>query len=222
MRHHSHIEENTESGEYLKATIFGGLDGVLTSFAIVSGSIGTSTEITSSALILVQGGDFSWKVTAILGVSSIIADGIAMAVGDYLSSKAYDQYVNSEKQREHWEYHHYKEGEIREVVEIFVKRGMEQTDAEYIVPILARYEDIFVNFMVSEELGLQVPKGSHMDLAVNSLVMFLSFVFFGFFPLIPYLLGSLNLITPKEMIQISIGCTAFALFLLGAIKSTFR
>jgi VIT1/CCC1 family predicted Fe2+/Mn2+ transporter len=158
----------------------------------------------------------------VLGVSSIIADGIAMAVGDYLSSKAYDQYVNSEKQREHWEYHHYKEGEIREVVEIFIKRGMEQADAEHIVPILARYEDIFVNFMVSEELGLQVPKNSHMDLAVNSLMMFLSFVFFGFFPLIPYLLGSLHLISSKEMIQISICCTAFALFLLGAIKSTFR
>jgi hypothetical protein len=40
MRHHSHVEENSEAGEFLKAIIFGGLDGILTSFAIISGSMG--------------------------------------------------------------------------------------------------------------------------------------------------------------------------------------
>lgn len=175
-----------------------------------------------SITLQIEGGEFTWTVTVVLGVSSIVADGIAMAVGDYLSSKAYNQYIVSEKQRELWEYHNYREGEIQEVIEIFVNRGMEKTDAEHIVPILAQYEDIFVNFMMHEELGLQIPKENHLDLAINSLMMFLSFVFFGFFPLIPYLLGSLDLLSSHEMFQISCGCTAFALFLLGAIKSTFR
>jgi VIT1/CCC1 family predicted Fe2+/Mn2+ transporter len=158
----------------------------------------------------------------VLGVSSILADGVAMAVGDYLSSKAYDEYVTAEKAREHWEYQNYREGEVQEVIEILVKRGMELADAQHIVPILAQYEDLFVNFMVSEELGLQVSHNTHLDLAINSFIMFLSFVFFGLFPLIPFFLGPLDILSSTQMLQISCGCTAFALFLLGAIKSTFR
>lgn len=35
-----HEESHSDSGDYLKAVVFGGLDGILTSFAIVAGAAG--------------------------------------------------------------------------------------------------------------------------------------------------------------------------------------
>lgn len=61
--------------EYGKSIIYGGLDGIITTFAVVSGSIG---------------GNLSSKVVLILGISNLIADGFSMAAGDYLSSLTED------------------------------------------------------------------------------------------------------------------------------------
>lgn len=60
-------------GGLLKPIIFGGLDGILTSFAIVAGA---------------AGGGLSPEVVLILGFSNIFADALSMGVGEFLSSKA--------------------------------------------------------------------------------------------------------------------------------------
>ncbi len=67
-----HTEVHNTLGEYLKGVVFGGLDGILTSFAIVAGS---------------AGGNLGWNVILVLGFSNILADAISMGVGEYLSSK---------------------------------------------------------------------------------------------------------------------------------------
>lgn len=55
----------------LKAAMMGGVDGVITSFAIVAGASFTE-ESTSTAVVV--------------GVSSLIADGLSMGVSEYVSS----------------------------------------------------------------------------------------------------------------------------------------
>ncbi|CAM9760856.1 unnamed protein product, partial [Heterosigma akashiwo] len=80
-----HRENHKGGGEYVKAMIFGGLDGILTSFAIVAGAVG---------------GGLAWQSVLILGFSNILADALSMGVGEYLSSKAHNEYVLSEKKRE--------------------------------------------------------------------------------------------------------------------------
>ncbi len=67
-----HDESHNTLGEYLKGIVFGGLDGILTSFAIVAGS---------------TGGNLGWEVVLVMGFSNILADAISMGVGEYLSSK---------------------------------------------------------------------------------------------------------------------------------------
>jgi VIT1/CCC1 family predicted Fe2+/Mn2+ transporter len=81
--------------------VFGGLDGILTSFAIVAGA---------------AGGGLDWPVVLVLGFSNIFADALSMGVGEYLSSKAHNEYVLAEKRREEWELKNHREGEIREMV----------------------------------------------------------------------------------------------------------
>ena len=55
----------------LRASILGGVDGVITSFAIVAGS---------------HAGNLSGSAVIIVGASSIIADGFSMGISEYLSS----------------------------------------------------------------------------------------------------------------------------------------
>ena len=72
-------------GGRLKTIVFGGLDGILTCFAIVSSCAGS---------------DMSPRVVLLLGACNILADALAMGVGEYLSSRSYNSYVLREKERE--------------------------------------------------------------------------------------------------------------------------
>jgi hypothetical protein len=58
---------------YLRDWVYGGIDGTVTTFAIVSGVVGAHL---SASIIL------------ILGSASLIADGFAMAAGNYLATRA--------------------------------------------------------------------------------------------------------------------------------------
>jgi len=60
----------------LREFIYGGMDGAVTTFAIVTGAAGAN---------------FSSKVILILGLANVLADGFSMAVGAYLSEKADQQ-----------------------------------------------------------------------------------------------------------------------------------
>lgn len=68
---------------YLGEFVYGGIDGCVTTFAVVSGAYGA--ELNSAIII-------------ILGFANLLADGFAMSVGAYLSHKT--ERDNVRKQRE--------------------------------------------------------------------------------------------------------------------------
>jgi len=59
--------------KYLPEFVYGGIDGTVTTFAVVSGVIGAS--LTSSVVL-------------ILGFANLFADGFSMAISNYLSTKS--------------------------------------------------------------------------------------------------------------------------------------
>ncbi|PIN89902.1 hypothetical protein COU60_02295 [Candidatus Pacearchaeota archaeon CG10_big_fil_rev_8_21_14_0_10_34_76] len=67
---------------YLSEFVYGGIDGSITTFAIVAGSLGASL---SSAIIL------------ILGFANLFADGFSMAVSNYLSVKSNNELHKNHK-----------------------------------------------------------------------------------------------------------------------------
>lgn len=141
-------EHHKSEGGLLKPMIFGGLDGILTSFAIVAGA---------------AGGNLSAGVVLILGFSNIFADALAMGVGEFLSSKAENEWILSERRREEWELENFPEGEIKEMVELYMMKGMNREDAETVITTMAKYKDFFVNVMMTQELQLQVPEDDHVS-----------------------------------------------------------
>lgn len=59
--------------DYLGEFVYGGIDGAVTTFAVVAGATGARFDI---------------KVLLVLGFANLIADGFSMGVGSYLSSKS--------------------------------------------------------------------------------------------------------------------------------------
>jgi vacuolar iron transporter family protein len=145
-----------------------------------------------------------------------------MGAGEYLSSKAHREYVLSEKRREKWQYKNNKETEVREMIRLFVRKGMPAVDAELVVKKMAEYEDFFVDLVVTQELGLQLSDEDEFGLIQDSAIMFLSFALCGAIPLFPFLLGPFDIISDTNMSYLSCGISVICLFLLGALKSSFR
>mmetsp|Transcript_27134 Transcript_27134/g.83602 ORF Transcript_27134/g.83602 Transcript_27134/m.83602 type:complete len:320 (-) Transcript_27134:906-1865(-) len=125
-----HDEDHSNVGSRLKTLVFGGLDGILTSFAIVSSCAGSEMDA---------------RVVLLLGACNILADALAMGVGEYLSTKSSDEYARRERAREDWEMRNHPEGEIDEMIEIYVQRGMSKADATTVISTMSKYHDFFVD-----------------------------------------------------------------------------
>ncbi len=198
-------EQHQKSGEFIKSIVLGGLDGIVTTFAVVSGA---------------TGGGLGVEVILVLGFSNILADALSMGVGDALSRKAEQEYILAERDREIWEMENYPEGEIQEMIEIFTKKGMTTDDAGMLIRKYAEYPDLFVEFMMNFELELQVPTQEDNPWK-NGFVTFCSFIFFGLFPLLGYAMLYNTFINEQVLFIISCTVSALMFFILGAVKTKF-
>jgi VIT1/CCC1 family predicted Fe2+/Mn2+ transporter len=197
MEHHM-----TVRGKYLKSVVYGGLDGTITTFAAVAG---------------VAGAALSPGIVLIMGVANLMADGLSMSIGDYLSSKSESEYEAAERKREAWEVENYPEGEKKELSEIYHQRGMNEKDADAVVEIFAKDKNAWVDTMMVEELGILPSDDSPVKSAVAT---FSAFVLFGFLPVAAYVFG---LFVPSiDAIRFPLACflTGATLFGLGALKTT--
>jgi DNA damage-binding protein 1 len=107
------------------------------------------------------------------------------------------------------------------MIKRFEDRGMSHVDADFVVKRMAQYEGFFVNLMVTEELGVQLPDDDDVTLLADAFVMMLAFSGFGALPLLIYCAGPFNIVSDKDLFLISASMTVFAMFFLGAVKSSF-
>lgn len=206
--HDSHGEAGHagDAGKYVKSLVFGGLDGTITTFAVVAAS---------------KGGGLSANVVLLMGFANLVADGLSMGFGDYLSSKAELEFAKTEKKREKWELENYPEGERREMIELYIARGVSEEDATNVIETLAKYKNVFLDLMMVEELGLMPPDESDNP-AKNGLVTFFAFALFGFVPLLPYVIGrAFSAPDGDAMFGSACGLTALTMAALGAAKAKF-
>ena len=197
-----HEPHDEGEGKYLKSIVYGGLDGIITTFAVVAGVAGASLQP---------------GVVLILGFANLIADGLAMAFGEFLSGKAEREYLESERERETWELENYPEGEKRELAELYVQKGIAEADALQIVEIMAKNKEAMVDVMMVEELGLH--ESDHSPIG-NAVATFISFATFGFLPLLSYVAGRVLDLGPNfDGFPWACLLTALTLFALGAFKT---
>ncbi len=186
--------------QYLGEMVYGGLDGIITTFAVVSG---------------VAGAQLGTPVILILGLANLLADGFSMATGAYLSTKSEHEYYRKEWEREAYEVKHFPDGERAELQEVYVSRGYTDEEARQLVDIQSRQPERWVKAMMIDELGMMEDESNPL---INGLVTFGSFVIAGAVPLAVYLLGLAFPISPDMAFPISIASSGLALFALGATK----
>ena len=94
------LEEGTPQS-YLKDFVYGGIDGTITTFAVVSGVVGA---------------ELAPGIVVILGLANLIADGFSMAVSNFLGTRAEQQFLHMIRKDEENEIQLIPEGELLEQV----------------------------------------------------------------------------------------------------------
>lgn len=195
------VARKFEGGEYVKSMVYGGLDGIITTFAVVSGVAGASLAL---------------RIIIILGFANLLADGFSMAVGDYLSTKSENEYKIGIKGRKQLEIIDNYDNEIGFLQQSYEAQGLKKEDAKTIAYTLAKYEDSFITHKITDEYGRDEIVGSPLK---NALVTFFSFFAFGLIPLLAYVLSMFFPLLLDYAFMVASVLTGLTLFLLGILKS---
>ena len=183
------------SPSYLRDWVLGGVDGAVTTFAIVAG---------------VAGAGLSNAVVIILGAANLIADGVSMAAGNFSGVKAENDSYHRLREMERRHIAHAPEGEREEVRQLLQKKGFSGDLLRSAVDVITADEDRWLDFMMAEEFG--APKAERQPWPA-ALLTFVAFVLCGAVPLAPYVLGLNN------GFSYAAPATAVAFFLIGSLKS---
>lgn len=185
---------------YVGNIVYGGVDGIITTFAVVSGAVGAALGV---------------SVLLILGVANLLADGFSMAVGAYLSSKSEQEYYQREQELQEWRVKHKPEAEREILQTIYEEDGYDAQESHEMTDIQTRQAPRWVQTMMIHELGL-IP--DRRTPSRSAIVTFGAFVLAGSLPLLVYVLDLFVIIPDAMTLPISIGLSGIALFALGAAK----
>jgi vacuolar iron transporter family protein len=184
--------------ETVPDAVLGGIDGCVTTFAVVSGAFGAG---------------FSASVALVLGVANLLADGFSMAISNYEAIQAQRDHVEGVRRSEHAHIDREPEGEREEIRQIFRRKGLRGETLERVVETISQDREVWVATMLTEEHGLQAEGLSPWR---SALVTFLAFLVVGAMPLLPYAVPSWD-ITRQFLWSLAIAGLMF--FLIGMLKS---
>jgi VIT1/CCC1 family predicted Fe2+/Mn2+ transporter len=186
------------SPQSVSDAMLGGVDGCITTFAIVSGSVGAG---------------FPPHVSLILGIAKLFADGLSMAVSNYESIKAHNEFIDATRREEERHIEQIPEGEREEVRQIFAQKGFADDVLERIVATITADRKLWIETMLAEEHGLRGPHPSPMK---SGAVTFAAFVLVGVVPLLPLLITALSV--PAQLYA-SLALAGIVFFAIGTLKS---
>lgn len=180
---------------YLRDWIYGGIDGAVTTFAVVSG---------------VAGAQLSPWIILVLGFANLFADGFSMAASNFLGTKAEHDDWHRLEEIENRHIDLAPEGEREEIRQIFALKGFAGEDLQRIVQLVTANRKRWVRTMLTEEYGLPQEVRSPWIAAIST---FTAFIVCGLIPLFPYLLKVPNALT------MSIIMTGTVFMAIGSAKS---
>lgn len=188
------IEEAPRNDD-LRDAIYGGIDGAVTTFAIVSG---------------VAGAGLSSFVIIALGIANVLADGFSMAAGNYSGTKSDLDNLERLRRIEARHIELYPDGERLELREILRAKGLSGPVLDEATETIAQNRKAWIDLMLVEEYGVSPASPSPLRAAV---VTFFAFLATGMVPLIPFILAL------PDPFAISIVATLATFFAIGAAKS---
>ncbi|MEZ4826535.1 MAG: VIT1/CCC1 transporter family protein [Bacteroidia bacterium] len=188
--------------DFLPEFVYGGIDGSVTTFAVVAGSAGADLDI---------------SIILILGFANLLADGFSMSVGAYLSTKTGKENYEKHRKKEYREIQEIPESEEEEIRQIYREKGFEGELLEKVVAVIISDKDRWVDVMMKDELEMIPEKKSPLLIGT---VTFLSFITVGLVPLISYLFEEQANQSSTHLFLLSCIMTSVAFVGIGFLKAT--
>jgi VIT1/CCC1 family predicted Fe2+/Mn2+ transporter len=140
------------------AAMFGVADGLVTNVSLILGFAGANAGP---------------SVVRLAGIALLIAGAFSMASGEWTSMSAQRELLERELAMEKHEISHRPEGERRELVGIYEKRGVDPTVARTLADEMMRTPELALETHAREELGIDpAALGRPLQAAVSSFATF--------------------------------------------------
>jgi VIT1/CCC1 family predicted Fe2+/Mn2+ transporter len=189
--------------DHLKQLVYGGNDGIITTFAVVAGFAGAGAEGVAQIGAL---------AVLVFGLANLFADAVSMGLSEFLSMRSQNDLYH---QRHADQIRRIHADPVREraLLETLLRdRGLPASAASETAQVLAAHPPLMADLTLSWGFGMQAPEDGNPT--VNGLVTFVSFVIFGAIPLTPYFILDP---TPTTFV-LSVGMTFLALVALGLLR----
>lgn len=204
FKKHVEIEhKQSKIAEYLREIVYGGSDGIVTTFAVVAGFSGAQSNDVAA---------YSIMVVLLFGFANLFADAASMGLGNILSILADKDVFRNHRQKELNEIRSNPQSEIEETIFILESKGYSSTDAKKMAEYYSKNESYWADFMMQHELELSNPENENA--LATGFSTFISFIIFGAIPLLPYILFGLR----ENTFFVSIIFTFLALLILGVLR----
>ncbi|WP_153465833.1 VIT1/CCC1 transporter family protein [Streptomyces kaniharaensis] len=181
------------NGGWLRPAVFGAMDGLVSNFALMTGVVGGS--VSSGTVVLT-------------GLAGLAAGACSMAAGEYTSVASQAELVQAEIEAERLELRRNPHGELAELAQLYIARGVEPKLAHEVARQLSADPDQTLEIHAREELGIDPNDLPSPWVAAGS--SFVCFAVGALLPLLPYLLGATSLV-PALLLSV------LGLFLCGAL-----
>ncbi|MBY9002994.1 MAG: VIT1/CCC1 transporter family protein [Candidatus Lokiarchaeota archaeon] len=190
-------EEHIKGGGKIRSAILGMNDGLISTFTLLVG-IAAATLTGGNTLVILT------------GIAAMVSGAISMGLGEYISSKSEWNYVKNEIKKEEAEIQLFPEEEKQEVKDLFIEMGLEGDTLNACVEKITRNKDIWLNFLIKNELGLEESENP----LIGAIITFLAFILGSLIPQLPYFLN-LGMVSLVISSILSLG----SLFVVGALKT---
>lgn len=193
--------------EYFKEVIYGGIDGIVTTFAVVAGFAGAALSADATTQL-------SFVIVLLFGLANLFADAASMGLGNFLSVRSEKDLYAVERAKELAQIRTDKPSEIEETLALLKARGFSDTDATTLTGIYQHNEEYWLDFMMHHEHEMPDPRSENE--VFTGLATFLSFMAFGSIPLLPFMVSTSA--DPATVFTYSCIGTFLALVVLGLLK----
>ena len=181
------------SGGWLRPTVFGAVDGLVTNASLIAG---------------LGGGGVSAHAVVLTGVAALVAGAFSMGTGEYVSVTNQNELVHAEVAVERTMHAQFPAAEQAELADTFRGYGADPETAARMAAAVSRDPDTALRVHTRQELGVDSEDlPSPVVAGVSSLVAFSAG---ALVPLLPYLIGFAEL-------AYTLGITAVALVVGGMV-----
>ena len=193
--------------DYFKEVIYGGIDGIVTTFAVVAGFAG-------AALSGSEATQLTFAVVLLFGLANLFADAASMGLGNFLSVRSEKDLYLVHRNEELSGIRNDPESEKHQTMRILQEKGFSVPDSEVFATTYRQNEEYWLDFMMQHKKEESDPRGENE--VFTGLATFISFMIFGSIPLLPFMLQETG-DAGTAFLYSSIG-TFLALVALGVLK----